>query len=347
MSESSSILTSQTFSIVYGSLYGSFVIAITIYALIEFIRIHNEFKKRANNTKNNANASIQLHVIKNNTMAIETEHKYDPQQEDHASTKPIAHPHDIHQQNYDAILQYIADKKIDLNTCTGRLKFLFSSINRKRAMYLAILIHIFDTATDIGVILDWHRLSQDEAQGKNLKGMDMQGFFYLSIGVLLFYRLVSSMIIFGMTHSVKKTLLQLLDLELFETILINWRLGRDQPCDPQIFIQKLEGIFESAPQAVLQMMYIWKSNSTTTDYLVVMSLTFSLVSLASRFSTDDEKLFQTRSAHFHSKCSNCEECGQSMYYFYRRIWRIFDVTSRIQWWKISSDFHEISIEISF
>eukprot|EP01083_Nonionella_stella_P273194 926654_1 len=331
-SESSSILTSQTFSIVYGSLYGSFVIAIIIYALIEFIRIHNEHTKRSNNTQNNANASIQLHVIKNNTMAIETEQKYDPEQEDHASAKPIPHPHDIDQHRYDAILQYIADKKIDLNTCSGKLKFLFSSINRKRAMYLAILIHIFDTATDIGVVLDWHRLSQYEAQGKdhNLEGMDMKGFFYLSIGVLLFYRLVSSMIIFGMTYSVKKTLLQLLDLELFETILINWRLGRDQPCDPQVFIQKLEGIFESAPQAVLQMMYIWKSNSTTDiDYLVVMSLTFSLVSLSSRFSTDDEKLFQTRSAHFHSKCSNREEweCGE--YYFYRRIWRILDVTSRI------------------
>eukprot|EP01083_Nonionella_stella_P273195 926657_1 len=172
-SESSSILTSQTFSIVYGSLYGSFVIAITIYALIEFIRINNQFKKRPNNTKNNANATprqfkkrpIQLHVIKNNTMSIETEQKYDPEQyplqEHDESTKPkpkpITHPRAISPHNYDAILQYIADKKIDLNTCTGKLKFLFSSINRKRAMYLAILIHIFDTDTDIGVVLDWHR----------------------------------------------------------------------------------------------------------------------------------------------------------------------------------------------
>eukprot|EP01084_Bolivina_argentea_P315235 546095_1 len=226
---SSSILTSRTSSIIYGLMYGLFVISITIYALIEFLKVYNKFKKKQNSKKKNSmNDHIQLQIINNSKQKISAtntekiEQKYDDdelelkyeQKEEEDDDDDDVDDNDIIDAN-DPILEFIESKNIDLNTFKGKLKFLFLSINNKRTMYLTILLHIFDTTTDIGVILDWYYLSQiEENYEENIQGIDMKGFFYLGVAILLFYRLISSIIIFIMTYSWKKFILQLFDLEL-------------------------------------------------------------------------------------------------------------------------------------
>eukprot|EP01084_Bolivina_argentea_P060862 111183_1 len=82
--QSSSILTSQTFSIVYGCLYGVFALFITIYAFIEFIQIYKEYKKKQqkqNHTPKQLQSFISLSTIQkkesnNNSIAEEEENKY-------------------------------------------------------------------------------------------------------------------------------------------------------------------------------------------------------------------------------------------------------------------------------
>eukprot|EP01084_Bolivina_argentea_P253512 425861_1 len=102
--------------------------------------------------------------------------------------------------NNNDILEYIRVNNIDLNTIKGKLKFLWYSVRNKRSMYISILVHIFDTATDIGVIFDFYQMSKTDKGNTNINGIDIKGLFYLSIATLLFYRIVSSIIIYSMTN---------------------------------------------------------------------------------------------------------------------------------------------------
>eukprot|EP01084_Bolivina_argentea_P177853 307543_1 len=193
---SSSILTSRIFSVVYGSLYILFLIVITIHALIEFIKIYKKIQKHENSkNKNDIKDHIELQIVNNSkhqTRTIHTdkvEEKYDDELELKYEEKEEDLDIESNDNDLNAILEYIHDKNIDLDSVKGKIKFLIFSINNKRAMYLTILLHIFDTATDIGVILDWYTLSKiEENDEDNIEGIDMKGFFYLGVGILLFYR---------------------------------------------------------------------------------------------------------------------------------------------------------------
>eukprot|EP01084_Bolivina_argentea_P055348 101483_1 len=370
-----SVLTSQLASIIYGSIYGFFVLIITIIAIIDLLH-------ELSDEKDKQKEFIELHIIQSkhhgNSDNIEPETddaKYEQKEVKYISTEYAPSMADSFYREYQKEYGYppkkanhliaFAKKKntslwwkqasdiiktpptftisdeinnkppkindedipcisitsIDANSsdkiydCKGKLKYLLMSILNKKSMYLAILVHLFDTSTDVGVIIDWYELSKQEEQN-DIEGIDMKGLFLAGVCTLIFYRIISSVIIYYMTYSIKKTFLQFMDLELFETILINFKLKRSKPCDPQIFIQKMEGVLESTPQSILQLIFIWKIQKEP-NYLVIISLIFSLISLSSRFSADDQKLFKQRDTKFYS------------YYAMRKLWRMLDVTSRI------------------
>eukprot|EP01084_Bolivina_argentea_P055346 101480_1 len=295
-----SVLTSKWASIIYGSIYGFCILIITIIAAFDLLRELNDEK-----TKQQQLDAIELHVIHNknrrNSDNLGEEEKYERHD-------------DVHDDVQDDV-DDDTKKNHDVSDCKGKSKYLLMSILNKKSMYLAILVHLFDTSTDIGVIFDWYELSKDEKEN-NIEGIDMKGLFWAGVCTLFFYRIISSIIIYNMTHSIKKTIFQFFDVELFETILINFKLKRTNPCDPQIFIQKMEGVLESTPQSILQLIFIWKIQKEP-NYLVIISLIFSLISLSSRFSADDTKLFNQRDTKLYC------------YYAMRKLWRMLDVTSRI------------------
>eukprot|EP01084_Bolivina_argentea_P299141 515625_1 len=166
-------------------------------------------------------------------------------------------------------------------------------------MYGPLLVHMFDTATDAGVLVEWYLLAQQEKNDSNFNvpGLDMTVMFWCNMSTILLYRVISTVWIYRLTHSVSHSILQFFDVLLFKAIYVCWKLKRKEPSNPQQYLQKLEGVFESTPQAVLQLIFIWKVNQNI-NYLVIMSLVFSLISLSTRFSGDDEKLFQIRTAEF-------------------------------------------------
>eukprot|EP01083_Nonionella_stella_P013246 37325_1 len=74
-------------------------------------------------------------------------------------------------------------------------KSLFKSIWNKRGIYGQILVHLYDTATDIGVLIQWGILAQQEKTGgQNIKSLDMNSLFWTSIAFLIGYRVRSSLI---------------------------------------------------------------------------------------------------------------------------------------------------------
>ncbi len=98
--------------------------------------------------------------------------------------------------------------------------------------------------------------------------------FYLSLFFMLIYRIISASLLLLYTKNWKKFGLQLLDLELLETLNINWVLKRVQPNTLQRYLQSLEASFESAPQCVVQFYFLTKTG--TKDELTLISLVFSI-----------------------------------------------------------------------
>eukprot|EP01084_Bolivina_argentea_P253514 425863_1 len=210
---------SQIITILYGTLYGLCVIVISIIALNDLQKV---LKLQAINQHNNKKIQeiIELHMKNKNkreSIAIEFQgiQQQKEQKWEHSESAYNIHSDNINfepEQKYTSeentlnninnndILEYIRVNNIDLNTIKGKLKFLWYSVRNKRSMYISILVHIFDTATDIGVIFDFYQMSKTDKGNTNINGIDIKGLFYLSIATLLFYRIVSSIIIYSMTN---------------------------------------------------------------------------------------------------------------------------------------------------
>ena len=57
-----------------------------------------------------------------------------------------------------------------------------------RGVFTPLLIHIYDTSTDIGVLYEWYFLAQREKNGNGIESLDMEQFFWIAIGFMIAYR---------------------------------------------------------------------------------------------------------------------------------------------------------------
>ena len=83
----------------------------------------------------------------------------------------------------------------------------------------------------------------------------------------------------------------------------------DDVCDLQRWIQKLEAIFESSPQCMLQIVFLVLADEGT-NAVIIASLFLSTISVAQRFTNDDNIFFEEgngKSLNFRlSKLKKCE-----------------------------------------
>eukprot|EP01083_Nonionella_stella_P318674 1165999_1 len=167
---------------------------------------------------------------------------------------------------------------------------------KMKSIYLSALVHIYDIATDVGIIVDWGTQMQRENYGEihgdpeyNVRGLDMGGLFAGSLLAFFLYRFISAGFVYQFTGKFGRACIQWLDLEIYRAIYITHKLERDEAGNLQRWLQKFEAIFESAPQSLLQLVYIVK----TGDYsaLIVSSIILSFFSVAARFTSDDKIFF--------------------------------------------------------
>ena len=64
-----------------------------------------------------------------------------------------------------------------------------SSVWKRKSIYTPVIVHIYDTATDIGVLILWAQLAFDENKDVNVTHVDIKAFFYLGLSFLLLYRI--------------------------------------------------------------------------------------------------------------------------------------------------------------
>lgn len=217
-----------------------------------------------------------------------------------------------------AFLSLLSENDENLTTMR-KLKRWFSLFRSKKSMYFEALIHLLDTATDIGVLIDWYQIgskknininntSADDNYSYSDNFIDVMVLFWLSLFVKLSYHFVSSGYIWYLTRSLRKTIFQFLDIALFEMVFLNWKWNLSDACEPQKFIHKLEATFESFGQALLQFVYLcYTYNNNDIIYgnsyespFVIISFVFSIISMSMRFITDDTPFFddQAQESHF-------------------------------------------------
>ena len=81
---------------------------------------------------------------------------------------------------------------------------------------------------------------------------------------------------------------QLLDFELLRALYINYLCNKRTPCHPQRWITALEAVLESSPQALIQLVYLVRTDSFGSNPLVVVSLMSSIWCIVSKLTSDDK-----------------------------------------------------------
>ena len=85
------------------------------------------------------------------------------------------------------------------------IRKFFLKLWKLRGVYTPLIVHIYDTATDIGVLYEWYYLAQweNENDDNNIKSLDMQLLFDTAIGFMIAYRVVTGICGIGLPLQLK------------------------------------------------------------------------------------------------------------------------------------------------
>eukprot|EP01084_Bolivina_argentea_P303117 523273_1 len=164
--------------------------------------------------------------------------------------------------------------------------------------------------TDISVAFQFYELATDELVSHDewaaCNGLNMWYLFILTILSIVVYRIISGYLIFIYTNkSFTRLASQILDIELLRSLYINYLCGKTEPCNPQRWITSLEAALESTPQALIQLVFLVKTNSfNPQNLLVLISLASSLWSITSKLIADDKTIIEddAKSLNLQYKC---------------------------------------------
>eukprot|EP01083_Nonionella_stella_P252786 870577_1 len=183
------------------------------------------------------------------------------------------------------------------------IKKFFKTIFKMRKIYGSVLVHLYDTATDVGVMIDWWFLAQDEKRGYNYESIDMANLFWASVGFLTLYRIVGIiMVLMSEDRDDPRTysfcaFLAVFDMYIIRTVWVAIENGEEEPHPKQRLVQLMESLCESLPQILLQTVFIirgynnqsLKESSSVT--LVVLSLAASVLSITNKFVWIDRPVY--------------------------------------------------------
>ena len=126
----------------------------------------------------------------------------------------------------------------------GKKKFI-TSVWQRRGIYGQVLAHLYDTTTDLAVLVTWGQLAYDTI---NYISIDMVIMFWTSIGFHIAHRVISASLFLLAGRAKLDALLALLDFYMFKVIYQTLNCSRTEATDQQKLVQLLEAIFESLPQ---------------------------------------------------------------------------------------------------
>eukprot|EP01084_Bolivina_argentea_P296579 510807_1 len=298
----------QNIAIIYFSIYAFVFLVASIYSAYEVELIHHLLIKNDNSNNNKlseVHSQIELNVI----TTSENEHDVD----DAKYNEPI-------------------DNKSHENKhiCKRLLKFFrywTKSLWTKKSIYISIIPHLFDQATDVGVLYTYYEIWQNpQIYPIPNERLNMKAIFFSSVFIIIESKIISCGAIFAITRKYIDILLQFVDLMMLKAVYLNYKYKTNEPGNAQRYLQILEATFESAPQIVISMIFILKTQ--TTDVLVLISTVSSLWTLTSRVKNDDKHLLEEdwRNSDFSLKKF---PCVNFLYLFRVIFWRFFEITTRV------------------
>eukprot|EP01083_Nonionella_stella_P008284 23835_1 len=192
------------------------------------------------------------------------------------------------------------------------IKEFFKTVWKMRSIYAAVLIHFYDTATDIGVMVDWWLLAQDEASGVNYESVDMTNLFWASVAFLVLYRIISVIMIMKSEESCNiSVVLAFFDLIIIRTVWNAFKDDEEEPTPKQRLIQLIESVCESLPQILLQSVFIIRGfndpnlKTNANVFLVVLSLAASVVSITNKYVWIDASVYDDKWTEANFKVTKC------------------------------------------
>eukprot|EP01084_Bolivina_argentea_P311431 539064_1 len=191
--------------------------------------------------------------------------------------------------SFDCLMKF--NEKFQISSYVKRLKLWLEDTWKRKRCYVPLVAHLFDQITDIAVAIQFYELAQRKSDGgrwTDCNGLNIWYLLILTILSMIIYRGVSSYLIYHRTKSIQRFVFQIFDLELFRTLYINYLCNKTEPCDPQRWLTALEAALESTPQALVQLIYLVKTETFSQSYLVVISLLSSFWSIISKLVSDDK-----------------------------------------------------------
>eukprot|EP01083_Nonionella_stella_P140444 430713_1 len=169
------------------------------------------------------------------------------------------------------------------------------SLWAKKKIYISIIPHIFDQATDLGVMYIYYDIwKHPETYEWEHDRINMAIVFRTSVGVIVLHKIVSCGAIYALTRSLWDVFLQFIDFMMLKAIYLNYKLHTEEPGNAQRYLQILEGTFESGPQILISLLFITKTYNPDTppDPIILISAISSIWTLTSRVVSDDKLLLK-------------------------------------------------------
>eukprot|EP01084_Bolivina_argentea_P209368 356643_1 len=212
-----------------------------------------------------------------------------------------------------------------ISLCSRKfLKLWVKSLWKMKKIYISIIPHIFDQATDLGVLFQYHAFWKNNT----FTAIKAQYWFFTSIIVIVLYKFISCISVYLLTKSPKDVVYQFFDVLMLKAVYANYKLKTDEPSNAQRYLQVLEATFESGPQILISMAFILKTN--VWDGIVLVSIFASLWTLTSRVASDDKSVVADR--------------WKSIEFTYKR-WPIVNwrYIFRVIFWRLSEITNKISL----
>eukprot|EP01083_Nonionella_stella_P098250 276217_1 len=138
------------------------------------------------------------------------------------------------------------------NQGNNSITSFFRGVWRQRSIYAAILVHFYDTATDIGVLIDWYILMENERNGTaDYESLDMILFFWSGLCFMLLYRFCI-MIYLIYNHRAKNIFIYflcLLDLYILVAVYESFKEAQNEDVQQPKSSNILSGVIKGDPVA--------------------------------------------------------------------------------------------------
>ena len=200
-----------------------------------------------------------------------------------------------------------ASEKIDPDSSKkskGFCELWLKTIWKMRSIYGGLAVHSFDVLTDILVIIQWLQLANTPNYCH--ENVDPKIMAWSGIAVMVTSKVISTIAIFLKEGDIRRAILQLFDLLIFEELYESHNKIVSQIKNKKSiqekgsaiestlsfkYIRNFEAVFESIPQSVLQLTFIMRiesvDNSNGIGFIFVISIIQSIVSMTNSILNND------------------------------------------------------------